>query len=133
MSQPNVLIVEDDAAALMLTRRVLSKELGLLEPDVAVDGAEAVSKITHAVETGNLPIVVLLDWNLPKKHGREVLTEIRNNPVTANLPVIIVTSSNAGPDQEEAFGLGANDFVHKSLSLDEFKTSLADTCRKYLH
>lgn len=132
MGNPTVLIVEDDAAALMLTRRVLSKELGLIEPDVAVDGAEAVEKITSAVQSGNLPVVVLLDWNLPKKHGREVLAEIRNNEVTADLPVIIVTSSNAGPDRDEAFDLGANDFVHKSLSLDEFKQSLADTCKKYL-
>lgn len=132
MTTPTVLVVEDDAAALMITRRVLANQFSGVEPEVAADGAEAVAKITTAVETGHMPLVVLLDWNLPKKHGREVLTEIRNNPVTANLPVVIVTSSNAGPDKQEAFDLGANDFVHKSLALAEFKQSLTETCQKYL-
>lgn len=132
MTTPSILIVEDDAAALMLTRRVLSKTSPDLNLLVAMDGEEAIEKVLEAERNNQLPLVILLDWNLPKKHGREVLAEVRNNPGTAGVPVVIVTSSNAEPDKSEAIELGANEFVHKSLSLDEFRNSLTATCDKYL-
>lgn len=132
MTNPTILIVEDDAAALMLTRRVLSKTINNINIDVAVDGEEAITKIRSAAEENRLPFLVLLDWNLPKVHGREVLAEVRRDPRMAEMPIVIVTSSNAGPDKAEAFNLGANDFVQKSLSLNEFRDNLSATCRKYM-
>ena len=132
MSTPSVLIVEDDAAALTLTRRVLSRARPNLNLLVAMDGEEAIVKILEAERNKQLPLIILLDWNLPKKHGREVLAEVRANPGTQGVPVVIVTSSNAEPDQSEAMALGANEFVHKSLSLDEFRQALTATCDKYL-
>jgi len=132
MEQPTVLIVEDDAAALLLTRRVLSQWRPDLNLMIAMDGEEAIQQVMEAERQQKLPLMVLLDWNLPKKHGREVLAEVRNHPGTQGVPVVIVTSSNAEPDKSEAMNLGANEFVHKSLSLDEFRQSLINTCDKYL-
>lgn len=132
MSQSTVLIVEDDAAALMLTKRVLSQTRPDLNLMIAMDGEEAISQVMEAERLEQLPLIILLDWNLPKKHGREVLAEVRAHPGTQGVPVVIVTSSNAEPDKSEAMSLGANEFVHKSLSLDEFRESLTNTCDKYL-
>lgn len=133
MKPYTILVVEDDAAALMLTKRVLRKSLPDANIEVAMDGEEAIRAVNASTEAdATLPIIVLLDWNLPRKHGREVLAEIRANPKTTDLPIIIVTSSNAGPDQHEAFDLGANDFVQKCLSLDEFRENLSKTCQKFL-
>lgn len=132
MGQPTVLIVEDDAAALLLTRRVLSQSRPDLHLMVAMDGEEAINQVMEAERKQQLPLIILLDWNLPKKHGREVLAEVRAHPGTQGVPVVIVTSSNAEPDKTEAMDLGANEFVHKSLSLDEFRESLISTCDRYL-
>lgn len=132
MNSNTILIVEDDAAALLLTRRALSRELPGTELDVAEDGEKASTKIKQAADNGQLPAVILLDWNLPRKHGREVLAEIRQNVATQDLPVVIVTSSSAEPDKTEAFALGASCFVQKSPAFNEFKQTLTDTCRKYL-
>jgi CheY-like chemotaxis protein len=133
MSNPTILIVEDDAAALMLTRRVLNKAIPEAHIEVAVDGDEAINSVLKAAEENRLPLVMLLDWNLPKRHGREVLQTIRQDPRSKDLPVVIVTSSNAEPDKSEAFSLGANNFVHKSLELSEFRDNLTATCKQDLN
>jgi CheY-like chemotaxis protein len=68
------------------------------------------------------PDLVLLDLNLPKKDGREVLEEIKSDPALRNIPVVVLTSSQAEQDILKAYDLHANCYVTKPVDLDQFIT-----------
>lgn len=117
-----ILLVEDDANDELLTRRALEASKIANRLDVAHDGAEALDYLLggeghppHA-----LPEVVLLDLNLPKINGMEVLRRIRAHPRTCLLPVVILTSSSEEKDMAEGYHLGANSYVQKPVDFDQF-------------
>jgi len=124
MSEPNViLLVEDNPKDEALTLRALKKGNIANSVIVAHDGAEAVDYFFAAKADGSfnkLPQLILLDLNLPKLNGHEVLKRLRENERTRLLPVVILTTSVEDRDRFEGYRLGANSYVRKPVDFREF-------------
>jgi two-component system response regulator len=126
-----ILLVEDNPDDELLTRRALKKSNVCNRVVVARDGAEALDYLfasgAHAGrEPSAMPQVVLLDLNLPKVDGLEVLGRIRGEERTRLLPVVILTSSEDQEDVVGGYGLGANSFVRKPVEAAGFREAVAD-------
>ena len=129
MRDETILLVEDNPDDELLTRRALRKSNVCNEVVVARDGAEALDYLfaTSAYEGRNplaMPQVVLLDLDLPKVDGLEVLRRIRSDERTKRLPTVILTSSEDQRDLVEGYGLGANGYVRKPLDLAQFRAAV---------
>ena len=124
MTRKVILLVEDNAIDEELMIRALRKARILNDVAVARDGAEAVDYVfstgKHRGRVGDMPWVVLLDLNLPKLSGLEVLARIRANPRTTELPVVILTSSSERQDVLEGYRAGANSYVVKPVDSTEY-------------
>lgn len=126
MSQDNViLLVEDNPDDEALTLRAFRKNNIHNKVVVARDGVEALDYLfgsgAHSQrDTTDLPQVVLLDLKLPRVDGLEVLRRIRADERTKLLPVVILTSSREDQDVINGYRLGANSYVRKPVSFDEF-------------
>ena len=117
-----VLQVEDNEADVRLTREALREAGDELRLSVVGDGEKALAYLRNepGFEDVPRPHLVLLDLNLPRKDGVEVLHEMRSDPELAPIPVVVLTSSSAAHDVDACYAAGANAFVVKSLELDEF-------------
>ncbi len=120
-----ILLVEDNGNDEELTVRALKKSNIKNEVVVARDGAEALEYLfgtgRYAGQENRLwPEVVLLDLNLPKISGLEVLKRVRDDERTKLLPVVILTSSNEEKDMISSYGLGANSYVRKPVDFAQF-------------
>jgi two-component system response regulator len=120
-----ILLVEDNSSDEKLTALALRKCEVPNEVVVVRDGAEALDYLfgsgAHAGrDTSALPALVLLDLNLPKINGLEVLRRIRANETTAALPVVILTSSKQDEDITQGYASGANAYVRKPVDYAEF-------------
>jgi CheY-like chemotaxis protein len=117
-----ILLVEDNPADVRLTREALSSHRLWNNLSVAKDGVEAMAylrregKFAAAVR----PDLILLDLNLPKKDGRQVLAEIKADANLMRIPVIVLTTSDAEEDILETYGLHANCYVTKPVDLKQF-------------
>jgi len=117
-----IMLVEDNPADVRLTRETLKEGKVRNHLHVVSDGVEALAwlrregKFTDAAR----PDVILLDLNLPKKDGREVLAEIKGDRDLGRIPVIVLTISQAEQDILAAYDLRANCFISKPIDLDEF-------------
>ena len=125
MSEKIILLVEDNPDDELLTRRAFQKNNILNEVIVAHDGVEALDFLfgtgPHAGRTVTpAPAVILLDINLPKISGLEVLRRLRADPRTRLLPVVILTSSREEQDLIEGYRLGANSYVRKPVDFPQF-------------
>lgn len=124
-----ILLVEDNPDDEALTIRALQKNNILNEVMVARDGAEAVDFL-HGTgkyagrDISVLPEVVLLDLNLPKLNGLEVLKKIRENDRTGLLPVVILTTSNEDRDKIESYRLGCNSYIRKPVDFMQFNEAI---------
>jgi len=115
-----VLLVEDNPVDLDLMLRALGKG-GMLNPiEVARDGEEALSWISRWEQDELLPIVILLDLNLPKIQGLEVLKTLREHPLGKTIPVVVLTSSNEDKDINAAYALHANSYIVKPVNFENF-------------
>lgn len=115
-----VLLIEDNPGDVRLLEEAF-RELGAdIHMQVAKDGAEALQMVFHTpqVKTGRNPDIILLDLNLPKVNGHDVLARIKNNPRTCRIPVIILTSSRAESDIRRAYEAHANAYLRKPTTLD---------------
>ena len=124
-SEPiEVLLVEDNPGDVRLTREALRDGKVHNNLSVAPDGVEALAFLRRQGKYADAPRpdVILLDLNLPKKDGREVLEEIKADPSLARIPVVILTSSEAERDIAQAYALHANCYVTKPVDLDQFIT-----------
>jgi two-component system response regulator len=122
MNSSTVLLVDDSPDDVQLTLRALKKS-GVTNPvDVAADGQEALDYLLPADgETVHaLPALVLLDINLPKVSGLEVLRTLRDRDRTRYLPVVVLTTSNEERDIVETYTRGANSFVRKPVVFGDF-------------
>jgi len=117
-----VLLVEDDPGDAELTREVLRDTKMLIALNVVEDGAKAMQYLRREGPYGDAapPDLILLDLNLPKKDGREVLAEIKGDPELRHLPVVILTTSSAEEDVLKSYDLGANCYVSKPVGLAQF-------------
>jgi len=120
-----ILLVEDNADDILLTRRAFQQSSVPSEIVTASDGQEALDYLfalgPHAGRDRTIrPAIVLLDLKLPKLDGLDVLRRIRADPGTRRLPVIILTSSNEQRDIVQSYDLGANSFVRKPVNFAQF-------------
>jgi len=128
-SDKMILLVEDNPDDEALTLRALRKNHILNEVVVAHDGVEALDYLfgTGAFagrDTKVLPQLVLLDLNLPKLDGLEVLKRIRSDPRTQMQPVVILTTSNQEQDIITGYAYGANSFVRKPVDFEQFMEAI---------
>jgi chemotaxis family two-component system response regulator Rcp1 len=120
----NILMVEDNPGDVRLTMEALNGAKIRNHIDVVQDGVEAISFLRREGKYANsiLPDLILLDLNLPKKDGREVLAEIKADEHLRRIPVVILTSSQAEQDIVRAYDLHANAYVSKPVDLEQFIT-----------
>ena len=124
-----ILLVEDNPDDEALTLRALKKNNILNEVVVARDGVEALDFLcgtgAHAGrDLARMPEVILLDINLPRINGLEVLEKIRANERTRLLPVVILTTSNEEQDKLKSYTLGANSFIRKPVDFLQFSEAI---------
>jgi chemotaxis family two-component system response regulator Rcp1 len=117
-----VLLVEDSPGDVRLTREAFKDTKVHINLQVASDGAEAMTflKREGAHADAPRPDLILLDLNLPKKDGREVLAEIKENPDLKSIPVVILTTSSFEADILRSYQLHANCYITKPVDLDGF-------------
>jgi CheY-like chemotaxis protein len=120
-----ILLVEDNPDDIELTRIAFAEAKIANQLTVVQDGAEALDYLfargAHAGrDPQDLPSIVLLDLNLPKVDGREVLQAIRDNPSTRSLPVVVMTTSAEPFDVEASYALGVNSYIQKPVDFERF-------------
>lgn len=120
-----ILLVEDNPDDVDLTLRAFQRSHIRNDVVVARDGVEALDYLfstgAHANRpAGAMPEVILLDLNLPKLHGLEVLRRLRADDRTRLLPVVVLTSSNEEQDIVRSYNLGANSYVRKPVDFSQF-------------
>ncbi|HNV87238.1 MAG TPA: response regulator [Candidatus Omnitrophota bacterium] len=120
--QIEILLVEDNPGDVRLIREALSGGKMGNHLTVAGDGEEALAILKKEGKFSGAPHMdlVLLDLNLPKIDGKEVLAEIRRDERLKNLPVVVLTTSRAEEDILKAYDLHANCFISKPVGVDEF-------------
>lgn len=118
----DILLVEDNPGDVRLTQEALKEGKVLINLTVAQDGIEALQILRREGKFHNehRPDLILLDLNLPKKDGREVLEEIKQDPNLRRIPVAILTTSSAEEDVVRSYDLHANCFITKPLDIDQF-------------
>jgi two-component system, chemotaxis family, response regulator Rcp1 len=117
-----VLLVEDSPGDVRLTREAFKDAKVLINLHVASDGAEAMAFLNREGEHANVPRpdLILLDLNLPRKDGREVLAEIKESPALKTIPVVILTTSASEEDILRSYQLHANCYITKPVGLAGF-------------
>jgi chemotaxis family two-component system response regulator Rcp1 len=117
-----VLLVEDSPGDVRLTREAFKDAKVHINLHVASDGTEAMAFLGRVGEHANVPRpdLILLDLNLPKKDGREVLAEIKESPTLKSIPVVILTTSASDTDILRSYRLHANCYITKPVDLDGF-------------
>ena len=121
-----ILLVEDNLNDARLTRDLLLEDKLQNRLTVVEDGVQAMAFLRGLGEYQNrkLPDIILLDLNLPKKDGREVLAEIKTDPKLKQIPVIILTSSRAEEDILKAYNLNVSSYIIKPVNVDKFVRAL---------
>ena len=114
-----ILLIEDNPDDAELTRIAFAEAGGDFPLRVLTDGAQALAHL-YACTPAKLPALILLDLNLPKLDGREVLQAIRAEPATRNLPVVMLTTSAEPFDVDDGYALGANSYIQKPVEFERF-------------
>ena len=117
-----VLLVEDSPGDVRLTREAFKDAKVHINLSVASDGAEAIAFLEHEGKYADAPRpdLILLDLNLPKKDGREVLAELKSSPALRCIPVVILTTSASEADIDGSYQHHANCYITKPVDLDGF-------------
>jgi two-component system, chemotaxis family, response regulator Rcp1 len=119
---PEILMVDDNPADIDLTSEVLAQSEKHFHVNAVNDGVEAISFLRRQGKYAQAPVpdLVVLDLNLPRKDGCEVLSNIKADPSLAKIPVVIFTTSQASSDISRSYKLGANCYLKKPGNLPEF-------------
>jgi len=122
MKPIEILMVEDNPGDVRLTQEALRDAKVNNIMHVAQDGVEAMAMLRQEppFESVPRPDIILLDLNLPRKDGREVLAEIKNDPELKRIPVVVLTTSEAEEDILRSYNLHANCFITKPVDLERF-------------
>jgi two-component system, chemotaxis family, response regulator Rcp1 len=118
----NILLVEDNPGDIRLTKEVLKEGKIKNKLSVVTDGEEALLFLKKAGQYKDVftPDIILLDLNLPKKDGREVLSQIKEDPVLKLIPVIVLTTSDAEQDIMNMYAHHANCYITKPVDFNQF-------------
>lgn len=119
----DILLIEDNIGDITLTKKTLSRSKIMNNLIVIQDGDEAVQylKKQGQYKDAITPDVILLDLNLPKKSGQEILTEIKSQESTRYIPVVVLTTSKKEEDILRSYNLHANCYVTKPIDLTQFQ------------
>jgi CheY-like chemotaxis protein len=122
VSPIDILLVEDNPADVRLTREALKEAKVLNTLHIVEDGTAALEFLRKQGQYAGspLPDLILLDLNLPKKDGREVLAEIKQDEQLKHIPVVVLTTSRAEEDVVRTYNLHANAYVTKPVDLKQF-------------
>jgi CheY-like chemotaxis protein len=117
-----VLLVEDDPGDVLLVREAFEDNKLLNTLNVVSDGERALAYLRREGENAEVarPDLVLLDLNLPRKDGREVLAEVKGDPALRTIPVVVLTTSEAEGDVLRSYDLHANAYVTKPVDFERF-------------
>jgi len=118
-----ILLVEDNDGDVFLTRKAFEKAKILNNITVASDGEEALEFLRkqNAHTNAARPDIILLDINLPKKNGKEVLAEIKEDASLRRIPVVVLTSSKAEQDIVKTYDLHASSYIVKPIDITQFQ------------
>lgn len=118
----DILLVEDNPGDVRLTKEALKDAKMLNDVHVVQDGVEAMAFLHREGKYASAPMpdLILLDLNLPRKDGREVLCEIKEDPRLKRIPVVILTTSKADEDIIRTYNLHANAYITKPVDLNRF-------------
>lgn len=118
----DILIVEDNPADIRLVQEILKKGKMLINLHAALDGVEAMEylRMEGRYKDAIRPDLVLLDLNMPRKDGREVLEEIKSDEKLKSIPVVVMTISKAEEDILRSYNLHANAYIVKPIELNQF-------------
>lgn len=122
----DILMIEDSAADVLITREALAEAKLLNTIHVVEDGVEALAYLRKEGSYAGAPRpdLILLDLNLPRKNGREVLAEIKADEHLKSIPVVVLTTSSADEDILRAYNLHANCYVVKPVEFNSFVTAV---------
>jgi len=118
----DILLVEDNPADVRLTQEAMRESKLMNRLHVASDGVEALAylKKEGQYSNANRPDLILLDLNLPKKDGRELLADIKSDENLKSIPVVVLTTSEAHTDIVKSYNLHANCYITKPVELEKF-------------
>lgn len=118
----DILIVEDNRADIRLIQEILKKGKMVVNLHAVLDGMEAMEYLRKEgkYKDANLPDLILLDLNMPRKDGREVLEDIKSDDKLKTIPVIVMTISKAEEDILRSYRLHANAYIVKPIELNQF-------------
>jgi CheY-like chemotaxis protein len=118
----DILLVEDDPGDTLITKEALEHSKVTNNLSCVVDGVEALAFLRREGEYADAtrPDLILLDLNLPRRDGREVLAEVKADPELRRIPVVVLTTSQAEEDILRSYDLHANAYVSKPVDFDRF-------------
>ena len=130
-----VLLVEDSTTQVVLTQRAANASSRVEIAEIARDGEEAMQFLRRKgdYEHAERPDLVLLDLNMPKKDGLQVLEEIKGDKGLQTIPVILFTTSECAEDVSKSYAYGASTFITKPTRIDELREVLDDIGRYWSH
>jgi len=133
-----VLLAEDNPAEQNLTRRAFREAQVECDLRIVSDGEEALQYLHRQGRYADpglspMPSILLLDLNMPRLDGRQVLQRLKQDPELQALPVIVLTTSGAEQDVARSYELGCNSFIQKPFELQEFMEVLASLRNYWLH
>ncbi|HVU73972.1 MAG TPA: response regulator [Mycobacteriales bacterium] len=122
----HVLLVEDDPGDALMTTEALEDHDVPVALDVVSNGEDAIAYLRRegSFAGAGAPDLVLLDLNLPRRDGREVLRDVKSDPALRRIPVVILTTSDAAQDITQAYDLHANAYVRKPADFNDFLSAV---------
>jgi two-component system, chemotaxis family, response regulator Rcp1 len=128
-----VLLVDDNPGDTDLVSDILASNGRHVRVSVARDGAEAIAFLRRSNDSqASPPDLIVLDLNLPRKDGQEVLSELKADPALARIPVVVFTTSQASADINRCYELGANCYLSKPGSLADFRAAVESMAEFWL-
>lgn len=129
-----ILIVEDNPSAANLTLKAFGKTKSLKKLHVVEDGVEAMAFLRRSGKYAQMPRpdLIMLDLNLPRKNGHEVLAEIKSDPKLKLIPVIVFTTSESPDDIRKSYELNANCYITVPVHLKQFMKIVEQICDFWL-
>lgn len=118
----NILLVEDNPADVRLTQEALREQGIFHQLNIVSNGEDALKYLEQKAEyhDAEIPDIIFLDLNIPRKSGQEVLKEIKSNDALKMIPVVVLTTSDAQQDILSSYQLHANCFISKPVDMDQF-------------
>lgn len=118
----NILLIEDDIDDIELLEEALNGNNVKYKLEIVMEGDLV---YPHISTSQNFPEIIILDFNLPKVHGRDVLKQIKSSEKFSKIPLVVLTTSSSQDDIDYAYSLGANKFITKPTTLEEFNKAIS--------